>query len=72
PSSARAYQRIDVPTLVVEGGGDKLLPVGWAKQVADQIPGGRSAVVDAAGHCPQIEQPAVVNDLLLEFLGSRP
>jgi len=25
-------------------------------------------VVEAAGHCPQIEQPAAVNELLLEFL----
>src|SRR5579875_1714026 len=63
-SSARPYQRIGVRTLVVEGVCDKLLPVGWATQIADQIPDGRSAVVEAAGHCPQIEQPAIVNDLL--------
>lgn len=68
PSSKRAYQRVSVPTLVVEGGCDKLLPPGWAKEIADQIPGGRSAVVEVAGHCPQIEQPAIVNELLLEFL----
>ncbi|ODQ84679.1 alpha/beta fold hydrolase [Mycolicibacterium holsaticum] len=68
PSSARPYDRITVPTLVVEGGGDKLLPAGWAAAIAGQIRGARSAVVDAAGHCPQIEQPDVVNALLLEFL----
>ena len=68
PSSKRAHQRVSVPTLVVEGGCDKLLPPGWAKEIADQIPGGRSAVVEVAGHCPQIEQPAIVNELLLEFL----
>jgi pimeloyl-ACP methyl ester carboxylesterase len=53
---------------VVEGGCDKLLPLGWAKEIADQIPRGRSAVVEAAGHCPQIEQSANVNELLLDFL----
>lgn len=68
PSSARAYERISVPTLVVEGGGDKLLPRGWAAEIAGQIRGGRSAVIDAAGHCPQIEQPDAVNELLLGFL----
>lgn len=68
PSSSRAYERISVPALIVEGACDKLLPVGWAKQIADQIPGGRFAVVEAAGHCPQIEQPEIVNALLLEFL----
>jgi 2-hydroxymuconate-semialdehyde hydrolase len=68
PSSKRAYQRIAVPVLVIEGGCDKLLPSGWAKEIADQISRGRAAVVEAAGHCPQIEQPTTVNKLLLEFL----
>jgi 2-hydroxymuconate-semialdehyde hydrolase len=68
PSSKRAYERVVVATLVVEGGSDKLLPPGWAKEIADQIPRGRSAVVEAAGHCPQIEQSSIVDALLLEFL----
>jgi pimeloyl-ACP methyl ester carboxylesterase len=68
PSSRRAYDRIAVPTLVVEGAGDKLLSDGWAAEIAGQIPHGRSAVVEEAGHCPQIEQPDAVNELLLEFL----
>jgi 2-hydroxymuconate-semialdehyde hydrolase len=68
PSSARRYERIRVPTLVVEGERDKLLPSGWAAQIADQIPNGRSVVIADAGHCPQIEQPSVVNEVLLEFL----
>jgi pimeloyl-ACP methyl ester carboxylesterase len=67
PSSARAYSRIGVPCLVVEGAGDKLLPRGWAAQIASQIPDARSVVVERAGHCPQIEQPLAVNRLLLEF-----
>ncbi|MDP7725556.1 alpha/beta fold hydrolase [Mycobacterium sp. TY814] len=69
PSSTRAYERIRVPTLVVEGRGDKLLPPGWAARIAERIDGARSVVVDGAGHCPQIEQAAVVNELLLDFFG---
>ena len=68
PSSARPYSRIGVPTLVVEGSCDKLLPSGWAAQIAGQIPGASSVVIPDAGHCPQIEKPWVVNELLLEFL----
>jgi pimeloyl-ACP methyl ester carboxylesterase len=71
PSSARAYDRIAVPTLVVEGGGDKLLPRGWAAEIAAQITSASSAVIADAGHCPQIEQPAAVNDLLLAFLAEQ-
>jgi pimeloyl-ACP methyl ester carboxylesterase len=70
PSSSKEpdYERIAVATLVVEGGEDKIKPAGWAAPIARRIPEGRSVVVDAAAHCPQIEQPDVVNDLLLEFL----
>ncbi|BBZ21297.1 alpha/beta hydrolase [Mycolicibacterium gadium] len=71
PSSARAYDRITVPTLIVEGGGDKLLPRGWAAEIAAQIPSARSTVIPDVGHCPQIEQPAAVNDLLLAFLAEQ-
>lgn len=70
PSSARAYERIGVPALVVEGGDDKLLPSGWAEQIAKQIEGGRSEVIPRAGHCPQIEQPSAVNRLLLDFFAT--
>ncbi|WP_167099657.1 alpha/beta fold hydrolase [Mycobacterium sp. DL592] len=68
PSSSRAYDRITVPVLLVEGAGDKLLAPGWAAQIAGRIAEARSAVVEAAGHCPQIEQPQAVAELLLEFL----
>lgn len=67
-SSARRYDRIDVPVLVVEGGADKLLPAGWAAGIAGQIAGARSIVVENAGHCPQLEQADVVNRLLLDFI----
>ncbi|MCV7176922.1 alpha/beta fold hydrolase [Mycolicibacterium sphagni] len=70
-SSRRAYERIGVPVLVVEGAGDKLLPPGWAAEIAGQISGGRSAVVDGAGHCPQIEQPDALAELLLTFFAEQ-
>lgn len=70
PSSKRAYERVAVPALVVEGACDKLLPPGWAKEIADQLPDGRSTVIEAAGHCPQLERPADVNAVLMGFLAS--
>jgi pimeloyl-ACP methyl ester carboxylesterase len=72
PSAQRAYERIRVPVLVVEGAGDKLLPSGWAAEIAGQIGGARSAVVDGAGHCPQIESADATNALILDFLKEVP
>jgi pimeloyl-ACP methyl ester carboxylesterase len=68
PSAQRAYDRIGVPTMIIEGDRDKLLPPGWAAEIAGQIAGARSAVIAGSGHCPQIEQPAALTAVLLEFL----
>ena len=52
------------------GRGDKLLPDGLGgRDRRRRSRDGRSAVVERAGHCPQIEQPDAVNELLLDFLG---
>src|SRR5262249_15976750 len=68
PSSTRAYQRISFPVLVVEGAGDKILPAGWAAEVGAEVSGGRSVVMDKGGDCAEIEEPPVVNKVLLDFL----
>ena len=70
-ASGRPYHRVSVPTLVIEGGSDKLLPPGWAAEIAREIPAGRSTIVDDAGHCPQLEQPDAVNELLLDFFAEQ-
>ena len=64
-SAIRTHHSSD---MVVEGECDKLLPPGWAAEIAGQIPGGRSIVIPKAGHCPQIEKPSVVNHVLVDFL----
>jgi pimeloyl-ACP methyl ester carboxylesterase len=62
------YSRIRPRTLLLEGGEDKLKPKGWAAEIASEIPDGRSIIVDSAAHCPQIEQPDRVHELLFQFL----
>jgi len=60
--------RIRAPTLVVCGRDDTLTPVSEAQALVDAIAGARLAVVENAGHLVNIEQPAVFDALLLEFL----
>ena len=41
-----------------------------AKSIADAIPGARLAIIPAAGHLSNIEQPAAFNAAVLDFLAS--
>lgn len=60
---------INVPTLVVWGDNDRVLPKGDAVRVADEIPGARLVQIVNAGHSPHIEKAADVADAILDFLG---
>ncbi|WP_432947746.1 alpha/beta fold hydrolase [Kribbella sp. CA-253562] len=62
---------IQVPTLVVHGAHDAVLPVETcAVPLAEGIPNAELCVVDDAGHTCNVEHPEVVNDAMLDFLGS--
>ena len=62
--------KVTVPTLVVVGADDRLTPPAMAKSIADAIPGAKLAVIPAAGHLSNIEQPAVFNEIVLDFLAA--
>jgi 3-oxoadipate enol-lactonase len=59
---------ISVPTLVVVGRDDELTPIGDAEDMHRRIPRATLAVVDGAGHLPNLEQPAAFNAALRDFL----
>jgi pimeloyl-ACP methyl ester carboxylesterase len=60
-------QRIRVPTLVVWGRDDLVVPASDAAGFTDRIPGSRLVVFDDCGHVPQAERPVRFNRLLAEF-----
>lgn len=60
--------RIRVPTLIVWGENDRLVPIQHAREFRDRIPGARLAVIPGAAHNPMVDRPTVFNDLLLRFL----
>ena len=43
-------KKISVPTLVVHGAGDLLIPPAWGKESADLIPGAAFHLIDGMGH----------------------
>ena len=62
---------ISIPTLVVEGEEEGLLPPGTARSLADAIPGAHHAVVPGGGHFVPIENPEGFNRVVAEFLTAR-
>jgi pimeloyl-ACP methyl ester carboxylesterase len=50
PSSVRALNSLSVPTLVVHGNADRLVPLGAGRATAAAIPGARLEIVEGMGH----------------------
>ncbi len=63
---------IDLPTLVVAGNEDQLIPLAEARAMADAIRGAQFAGIPAAGHLAPIEQPVATGRVLREFLEALP
>jgi 3-oxoadipate enol-lactonase len=59
-----------LPTLVIAGGDDQLIPVSQTSAMAAAIPGARLVVAPGAAHLPTLETPSIVTDALRSFLGT--
>jgi proline iminopeptidase len=64
-----ALARLTMPTLIVVGGRDAILPLGHSEALAKAIPGARLLVFDRSGHFPFIEEPARFVAAIHSFLG---
>jgi pimeloyl-ACP methyl ester carboxylesterase len=64
-------RRLSVPTLMIVGDRDPVLPIGAARGAAQQIPDARLEVLPA-GHVPQLGHPERVAELLTAFVAARP
>jgi 3-oxoadipate enol-lactonase len=67
-----ALAELATPTLVVAGAQDVPAFIAMSKLLAQRIPGAESAFVPGAGHMVNMEQPAVVNELLIRFIDGLP
>jgi len=53
----RRLHRIQVPTLIVWGREDALVPVAYAKEFGSRIAGSQVEVIDDCGHAVPVDQP---------------
>ena len=57
-----------VPTLIVWGEKDAIIPVRDANEFERLIPDSRKVVMKDTGHIPMAERPQAFNDVLVDFL----
>ncbi|MBU8871267.1 MAG: alpha/beta hydrolase [Gemmatimonadales bacterium] len=66
--STPGLPNLQIPTLVIHGAEDQLIPVGEAESMAAALPDAELVVVPGAGHLPNLEQPEVFGDAVRGFL----
>jgi len=72
PGLAERLNEIQVPTLVIAGVDDQIVPLENSLRLAEDIPGARLVVIENCGHLPQEECPgeflAAINDFITTVL----
>jgi pimeloyl-ACP methyl ester carboxylesterase len=68
----RAIATLEQPVLLIHGRQDPVVSEAHCSSIADGVARARVQWVDECGHFPQIEQAAVVNAWLSQFLVGRP
>jgi pimeloyl-ACP methyl ester carboxylesterase len=70
PSLLGRLPAIAVPTLVVWGAADRVVPVEHGQAYTAAIPGARFHLIDTAGHLPQLETPGLLLQVVQDFAGT--
>jgi len=68
PDYSELLAEIHVPTLVIGGRDDRLVPPEQTRRLARRIPGAQLTVIPDAGHLTPMEQPVATSRVIAEFL----
>jgi len=66
----RLYLASPMPTLIIWGDRDDIIPVSHAYAAHQAMPGSRLVIIEGVGHFPQIEAPEQFVDALVDFIDS--
>ncbi len=64
----RLYLAAEMPTLIVWGDRDDIIPVSHAYAAHEAMPGSRLVIIEGASHFPQIEAPDQFVEALVDFI----
>jgi pimeloyl-ACP methyl ester carboxylesterase len=71
PDQQKTLRKANVPTLILSGTADSIVPRRRAEFLAGMMPQGCLEIIAEAGHMPQLEQPEAVTKALETFLSGR-
>jgi pimeloyl-ACP methyl ester carboxylesterase len=60
--------KVEIPTLIIEGAEDKLVPPEFAKSLHEKIKGSKLEMIPESGHFPNMENPEKFNSVVESFL----
>jgi pimeloyl-ACP methyl ester carboxylesterase len=66
----RLYLAAAMPTLIVWGDRDRIIPVGHGREAHATMPGSRLEIFEGAGHFPHCDDPQRFVSVLLDFIRS--
>ncbi len=61
-------EKINIPTLVIWGKEDKLIPFEYSQQFVSSIKNCEFMPMDGCGHSPYVEDPEKLSDIIIKFL----
>jgi pimeloyl-ACP methyl ester carboxylesterase len=64
----RLYLAAPLPTLIVWGDRDRIIPLVHAYRAHEALPNSRLEVMEGVGHFPQVEEPVRFVEILVDFL----
>lgn len=67
-SACEEAAKINVPSLVISGQDDKVIPADLGRELHNRLPLSEFHLIEGVGHIGYAEQPAQFNALLLDFL----
>ncbi len=69
---SRLYLNAGLPTQLIWGDSDGIIPVSHGYAAHEAMPGSRLAVLDGIGHYPHLEDPAAVVGIIDDFVSTTP
>jgi pimeloyl-ACP methyl ester carboxylesterase len=61
--------QIHIPTLVISGTEDKIIPLKYGHYLAENVANARLIIIEGAGHFSMLQKPKVVANAIAEFMG---